>query len=154
MGLLYLADGRAARAYPRLREAVQAFPDVGFLTVYLADAAVQCGDLDEARRLLDRAHTLPRNDPLNGLLRVEADLALAEGKRAEAERLYRKAAVNNLVARFRLAELFESTGRLEEAIDSYRQVCEAIPNGVKPREALEAALKAAQGGPEVQKRGD
>jgi tetratricopeptide (TPR) repeat protein len=146
MGLLYLEEGHAARG-PRLREAVRAFPNVGFLTMYLADAAVQCGDLGEARRLLDQARALPRNDPLNGLTRVEADLAAAEGRHGDAERLYRQAMVNNYIAKFRLAQLLESTGRLEEAIAQYREVCDAMPYAAKPREALAAAMKAAQRGP-------
>ncbi|MCK6482963.1 MAG: serine/threonine protein kinase [Phycisphaerae bacterium] len=80
LGLLYLVEEHPARAYPRLRDAVQGFPEVGFLTVYLADAAVQCNDLSEAHRNLDRARALPGLDGHRGLERVEADLLAAEGR--------------------------------------------------------------------------
>ncbi|MBK8233189.1 MAG: protein kinase [Candidatus Eisenbacteria bacterium] len=91
LGVLYLAREEPARAYPRLREACRLFPDVGFLTMYLADAACKCGDLDVAERLLQLASSLPEGDPNGGWDRVRAELYAAQGRDAEAEASYRLA---------------------------------------------------------------
>ncbi|HWL95339.1 MAG TPA: protein kinase, partial [Phycisphaerae bacterium] len=140
MGILYLSGDEPGRAYLPLRDACQALPNVGFLTVYQADAAVRCGDLARAVRLLEAARQMPRPDPLGGLERVEADLAMAQGRLADAERLYRRI-VGNPIAQFRLARLLESTGRLQEAVAEYRRLRAVVPNGPKPRAAFVAAAE-------------
>ena len=78
--MLHLANGEPARAYPRLQNAVLAFPNVSFLTQYLADASLQCGDIEKADRLLGRAKTEPLQDSLGGLDRLTADLYAAQGR--------------------------------------------------------------------------
>jgi serine/threonine protein kinase len=99
-GIVYLISDEYGRAYPRLRKAVEAFPNVGFLTVYLAEAAMKCGDLDKAQQWLDQARTMPRLDRFNGLKRVQAGLYAAAGKDDDARRLYEEllAEAQNVVA--------------------------------------------------------
>lgn len=138
LGLLYLIDGQPARAYPRLRDAVQAFPEVGFLNVYLADAAIQCGDLAAARVLLDQARALARQDQQLAADRVRADLLAAEGHDDEALTLWMT--IGSPVARFHRARLLEMRGRWAEAVEDYQAVAGRVPHG---RMAAEAFTRAA-----------
>ncbi len=119
LGILYLVREEAARAYPRLRDACQAFPNVAFLTNYHADAALRCGDLDTAQNLLSAAAGMPQPDPLSGSERVRADLFAAQGADAAAEELYRKGTKNSYVASLHYARFLESRGRMEDAAAQY-----------------------------------
>ncbi len=119
LGIVYLVREEAARAYPRLRDACQAFPNVAFLTTYHADAALRCGDLDTAESLLLAAAGMPQPDPLSGSERVRADLFAAQGADAAAEELYRKSTRNSYVASLHYARFLESRGRMEDAAAQY-----------------------------------
>ncbi len=140
LGCLYLARGEPARAYPRLREACNAYPDAGFLTVYVAYAAVQCGDLAKADQLLDRAKGMKRIGAY-GLDFVRADLLAAHGHDAEAEALYHKVAFVRSVARLHYARFLESRGRLAEALRHYEHLFRQTPRGDSPRPAFVACAE-------------
>ncbi|MBI1853985.1 MAG: protein kinase [Planctomycetes bacterium] len=118
LGKLYLARSSPAQAYPRLEKAVQAFPDVGFLCVDLADAALQCGDFEKSELLLERARHMKTLDPERGLERVEADLFAATGRGDAAVEQYSRLVhlFDNPIARIHLARLLESRGELTEAL--------------------------------------
>ncbi|MCC7013294.1 MAG: protein kinase [Planctomycetes bacterium] len=118
LGFALLVREEPARAYPRLREACAAFPDVGFLTTYCADAAVGCGDFEVAQRLLDAARTMPWPDPLGGLERVQADWLAATGREAEALELFR-ATAGSPVATLHHARLLSRLGRTDQALECY-----------------------------------
>jgi serine/threonine protein kinase len=123
-GMAYLIGEEYGRAYPRLRRAVEAFPNVGFLTVYLAEAATKCGDLDKAQRWLDQARTMPRLDRFNGLKRVQAGLYAAAGHDALARQLYEEllAENQNIVAFDQYAQFLEAHGELEQALLLYMRI--------------------------------
>ena len=80
LGELQLVLDRPGPAYPRLLRAYEGFPEVGFIAVDVADAAVRVDDHDAAERFLSIARELPRRDSFGTLERVEADL-LAETDR-------------------------------------------------------------------------
>jgi tetratricopeptide (TPR) repeat protein len=109
------------RAYPRLRKAVEAFPNVGFLTVHLAEAATKCGDFDKAQRWLDQAGAMPRLDRFNGLKRVQAGLHAAAGHDEQARQLYEELLVENqnIVAFHDYAQYLDARGDLERAVAVY-----------------------------------
>ena len=136
LGMLHLANGEPARAYPRLQNAVIAFPNVSFLTQYLADAAVQCGDLARALGWIERGRRQPMQDKFSGLDRVTVDLYAAQGRDEEAIALYKSLARNNPVAEFNHARLLESRGRFKEAAQLYARVLGRVPNGRRPQEAF------------------
>lgn len=125
MGMLHLANSEPARSYPRLQNAVNSFPGVSFLTMYLADAALQCGDIDKAAKLIDRARREPFQDIQNGLGRLEADLLVAQGRDQEAETAYQK--LLSPVALLNYARFLESRGRLEDSVSKYAAVSRAVP---------------------------
>ena len=122
LGQVYLVRGEAARAYPRLLRAVEAFPGVGFLAVGLADAALRSGDVPKARRQLEAAKGMARLDPFRGLERVEGDLLAALGDVEGALALYAIAEPVNPFAKLRHVELLEREGRLREALEIYASV--------------------------------
>ncbi len=134
LGVLYLVREDAARAYPRLRDACQALPNVGYLTMYHADAAIRCGDLDTAEDLLRAAAAMQRHDPLSGAERVRADLSAAQGDDAAAEALYRRALKNSWIASLHYARFLESRGRMEEARERYVQVANVLLGACVQRE--------------------
>ncbi len=108
LGFIYLARDEPQRAYPRLRDACQAFPEAGFLHVALADAAFQCGDVQRAEALLNRAEAMPGLDDTAGLRRVRADLYAATGRVADAVAIWQ--VPGSIVASCRYAEYLESQG--------------------------------------------
>lgn len=133
LGVLLLVRDEPARSYPRLREACRAFPDVGFLSTYHADAAVRCGDFEAAERLLNAAREMPRLDPLRALERVTADLYAATGRDEEAERLYRNLA-SAPVASLHHARFLAGRDRLEEAIERYLSALSSLHGADTQRE--------------------
>jgi len=137
LGVMYLFREESARAYPRLREACQAFPDVGFLTTYLADAAQQCGDVDDAERLLLAASGMSRLDPKGAMERVRANLHAARGRDAEAEALYVTADPETPCG-LQYARFLASRGRTEEALDQLVRGWQRVPS--KPGNREFAAL--------------
>jgi hypothetical protein len=87
MGVLHLSVEQPARAYPRLLSAYRQYPECGFLCVYLADAALDCGDVALAGALLDRARLLAMQDDVLGLDRVQMRYYLAAGEDDKAAAL-------------------------------------------------------------------
>lgn len=117
-GMALLASKQYGRAYPRLRHAVEVYPNVGFLTINLAEAAMKCGDFGKAQDWLHRARDLPGQDRFNGLERVQAGLHAALGNDIEARRLYEKLVDegNNVVAFDEYAAFLLARGELERAL--------------------------------------
>ena len=117
VGLLHLVNDEPQRAYPRLRDACQAFPDVGFLHVSLADAALQCGDVQRAELLLERAAGMDRLDQTEGLERVWADLYVATGREEQALEVWRSH--SNSVASYHRGLYLEERGDFGGAMRAY-----------------------------------
>jgi len=141
LGLLYLVRGEPARAYPRLRKAFDAFPNVSFLTMYLSDAALQCGDLEKAQQWLDLAGRQPLQDRYRGFERIRADLYAAQGRDGEAIQLYEALAGQSPVAMLDYARFLESRGRLFDAVGMHARVVSMVPHGDRPRQAFVAAME-------------
>ncbi|MBC7772404.1 MAG: hypothetical protein H7210_07915, partial [Pyrinomonadaceae bacterium] len=120
-GMLYLVTDKPELAYPRLQSANEELPDVGFLTVYLADAARGCNDFDRARRLLRRAADMSQHDIAGGLDRVRADLEADSGNVALAEQLYGQliARGGNTVAPIHYARWLAGRGETERSLCAY-----------------------------------
>jgi len=93
LGVVYLIREQHPLAYPRLEHACKVFPRVGFLTVYHADAAIGCGDLDRAERLLAESELFDNQDNHHSTLRVRGDLLLARGQLDDAFRAFINATV-------------------------------------------------------------
>jgi serine/threonine protein kinase len=123
-GIMYLIRNEYGRAYPRLRNAVIAFPDVGFLTVYLAEAAAKCGDLEKAQHWLDDARDMQRHDRFGGWKRVQAGLYERTGRENDARRLYEElfAENQNIVAFDQYARFLEARGDVEAALPVYLRI--------------------------------
>lgn len=136
IGILYLFDDQAPRAYPRLQRAAEAFPGVGFIMEYLADAAAKCGDTERARRWLEESKRLPRRDTLGAASRIEAGVLAAEGRTDEAIAAYR-AMPRYGAAQIELASLLQREGRFAEAMDEYLQ----LPGGVNRTSRVSAAYR-------------
>ena len=148
VGMLHLLSDAPQRAYPRLRDACQAFPDVGFLHVSQADAALQCGDYHRAELLLERAGAMERLDGTGGLRRVRADLYAATGRAEQAVEIWRRH--TSVVAQYHYARYLESvgdlpnaalayawgghTGRYEDAWDGFRRVARPWWRSLTPEE--------------------
>jgi thioredoxin-like negative regulator of GroEL len=81
--LLYL--GRAPEALTLLQAREQALPDDYNPPYYLARTYRELGQLDAARSALSRALSLAYGPRRTGMLTLEADLLLAQGKRSEAK---------------------------------------------------------------------
>jgi len=137
LGVMYLFREEAARAYPRLRGACQAFPDVGFLTTYLADAALQCGDVEDAERLLSAAAGMRGLDAKGAMERVTANLHAVRGRDAEAEAIYKTADAETPCG-LQYARFLASRGRTEEALDQHVRGWQRVPS--KPGNREFAAL--------------
>ncbi len=113
-GVLYLFDDQAPRAYPRLQQAVIAFPNVGFLLEYLADAAAKCGDVERAARWLRDAEQLPQSDEFGAQLRIKAAILARQGFDDDAEAIFQRLPVG-LPAGLEYARFLAVRGRLREA---------------------------------------
>lgn len=118
LGRIHLALDEPELAYPRLLSAYRAYPKSGDLAVYLADAAVRCGDVHQTRSLLDQATGLSQVDGNLAAERVEALYHLARGEEEAALVVYRDAMLSpmNAVAVVQLAQYYEEAGELEAAL--------------------------------------
>ncbi|MEK6642510.1 MAG: protein kinase [Planctomycetota bacterium] len=139
LGVLYLFDDQAARAYPRLQKAAEAFPGVGFILEYLADAALKCGDVERAKRWLRQSRTMSRIDDHGAGLRIEAGILAATGRDTEAESLFLQAANVSAPAILEYGRFIESRGRLKEAVARYALAASAMPGDRVAREFTAAA---------------
>ncbi|MBX3354760.1 MAG: protein kinase [Phycisphaeraceae bacterium] len=131
LGVMLLASGEPARAYPRLREAVRAHPSMEVLRLYLADAARHCGDIALAERIVDEFAAEVLANRLGGTARVTAGVLAAQGRDEEAEAIYR-AAVRAHPLRLEYGQFLESRGRLDEAVAVYASIMSDVPKGRRP----------------------
>jgi serine/threonine protein kinase/tetratricopeptide (TPR) repeat protein len=150
LGVAYLVSGEPGRAYPRLRRATQEFPATGFLTVYLAEAALGCGDVTKAQQWLEQARSLGQHDRHGGLKRVQAGVHAAAGDDAAARRLYEEleAANQNVVAFLQYAEFLEARDELDHALLLYLRVLNHGVEHLRARRRFVGAVErwwAAQG---------
>ncbi|HLQ36998.1 MAG TPA: serine/threonine-protein kinase, partial [Planctomycetota bacterium] len=89
LGELFLARDIGTRAFPRLLNASEAFPEAGFLLVDLADAALRSQESPViARHYLDKAKAVGGRDTFETHVLVEADLCAAAGEVQHARELY------------------------------------------------------------------
>ncbi|MBI5762966.1 MAG: protein kinase [Planctomycetes bacterium] len=138
LGVLYLFNDQSARAYPRLQQAVMAFPGVGFLLEYLADAAAKCGDAERAERWLNEAKKLSLSDPRGAQNRIRASILAASDRDDDAEAILRKAPPNTPAA-IEYALFLEKRGRLPEALNCYAASASAMPGERVQRLFVDAA---------------
>jgi len=116
LGILYLALDEPARAYPRLTNAYQTFPEAGFLCVSLADAAVHCGDVEAAVVLIEHAKALSKaEDNTGGPRRVEADILAATGRYEDAAAIY-ESILGTPVACLHYADMLAAKDQPREAL--------------------------------------
>lgn len=124
LGLAFLLLDQPGRSYPRLRDACDAFPGVGFLFTAQADAAIQCGDLDRAGRLLAQAGQMGRLPSFDGLQRIQARYYAARAEDGSARAIYEEYLVNGSwrgsgVMKYDYAQFLESRGDLQGAVHQY-----------------------------------
>jgi len=135
LGVLYLFDDQPGRAYPRLQKAAEAFPGVGFILEYLADAAVKCGDVERAERWLHEVQRLRTSAGGGAYNRIRASILARQGRDDEAEALFRAPSGIGPVT-LEYARFLESRGRMDKALEQYsraaagmsgdRPVCEFV----------------------------
>jgi tetratricopeptide (TPR) repeat protein len=135
LGILYQADGRSERAYPRLFHTVQAYPKASFLFVELADVALGMGDVQLAElwlsRAKDRHHYTYR--------RVQADLWRAKNMTEQATRAYmrlKREAPELPAPYYGLAQLDLSAGRSAGAEMRLLRAVRRWPKAARSRLAL------------------
>ena len=122
LGYLYLMADRPALAYPRLRSASAAFPDVGFVHTYVADAAVGVGDYQRAERILADVERMERLDTMQAHMRVRLELYLATDRVDEAMAMWEEQArgtnhlFGNPLAVERTALALERRGEVMRAV--------------------------------------
>jgi serine/threonine protein kinase len=78
LGILMLIKDQPYPAFARLYRASLEFPDDGNFAMYAADAALQCGDMTKAHRLLGAARALGTAES-SGMERLALMLRLAQG---------------------------------------------------------------------------
>lgn len=83
LGIAYLYNDQPALAYARLERAARDLPAVTDFRLYLADAALACGDLVRTRQLLNELSVLPSLDRM-GHRRLSLLLRWDEGDHAGA----------------------------------------------------------------------
>jgi tetratricopeptide (TPR) repeat protein len=130
LGLVLLIEGEPERAYPRLHRAMLESPEVGFLAQYTADAAMRCGDVGLARRLVERARGRPKYDGLADF-RIELMADLIDGVpgamgRYDAERRILTGHRWSVVLAHQIGELLLRNGRPNDAL---RFLCDACSGG-------------------------
>lgn len=88
LGLQYQVMHEPDRAYARLDRAARAYPAEGQLLQALSRAALQCSDVERARRLLLRVGELGYQDTFDERIRLEADLLVLDGELESALEKY------------------------------------------------------------------
>lgn len=129
LGVLHMARGEMALAYPRLRAAYAEFPDAGFLGVYLADAALAMGETDQAERLLAEASARGLADDRGAADRVAAQVQLHRRGSGDPEALagmLRMVAMHNPVAGLHLARWLHKDGRTREQLGVLLSVADTV----------------------------
>ncbi len=138
LGVLYLFDDQPGRAYPRLQKAAEAFPGVGFILEYLADAAVKCGDVERAERWLQEAQRLRTSAGGGANNRIRAAILARQGRDDEAEAIYQSAKTPGPVI-LEHARFLESRGRMDEALEQYSRAAAGMSGDRPAREFVNAA---------------
>ncbi|MHC5069121.1 MAG: protein kinase domain-containing protein [Planctomycetota bacterium] len=137
LGILYHADGRPERAYPRLFNVVHSDPQASFLSVELADIALCMGDVELAERWLSRAEE--REAGRYNYRRVRADLWRAKGEteRATSEYLNLIREAPELLTPYHgLTEIDLAAGQTSRAEERLRMVVRRWPQVARSRLAL------------------
>ncbi len=118
LGNIYLALDEPELAYPRLLSAFRSYPESASLATYLADAAARCGDIDQARFLLDLAGEEQLSDVHYPGHRVRMLMLLKQGDEDAATELYCRVGLSpgNVVAVLQMAHYIEERGDIEGAI--------------------------------------
>lgn len=129
LGVLYLASDQPQRAYPRLLSAYREHPELGFLCVYVADAAIAVGDVALAGQLLNRAATLEHADPQEAHRRVQLRYYLATGQADAADRLFSEPSEHdNPVLRRQYARYLFDAGHQRRGLAILGEVCGGTPS--------------------------
>ena len=146
LGLLNLALDEPQIAYPRLLSAYRRFPELGFLCIYLADAAIRCGDLPYGGMLIARAKNLNHHDPLGALERVELQYLLATGQEKQADRLFEEGGLNrNPMACVSYARYYFESGHRRRSLAILARWCGSSPSYQQvPAQAMRAVLSFTQ----------
>lgn len=143
-GILLLGRKRVDLAYERLARACLGYPDVGFLWVYLAQAALESGQVDTARDRLARAAGMQRHDSIRTFERVQAQLWAYDGELARAEAVLRD--IPGARAAHSLGVILQANGRVVEASECFRRALNDAPEMLEARAAFETAMKARWSG--------
>jgi len=145
LGEMYLVSGKGALAYPRLRNAVAAYPDLGFLTTYLADAALQSGDFAKAEQLVHRARGMKTLDDLGALDRVEADLYGATGRTELARQRHDwlRIHIGGAPGLLSYAGLLEREGELRLALILYASIHDTLVQSSRNKSGPTHRLRVA-----------
>lgn len=150
LGQTHLALGQPERAYPRLLRVAGAFPEAGHLHAAAADAALRCGDATVARQLLAQSRKSAMPAPTELLLRLEADLAWLDGRRADASAVYTGALAVTELGYLRRNQILEAEGNLRPALMGYVNLLiagiddESARNVVRAARAWWAALAPSE----------
>ncbi len=124
LGILHLTRDAPERAYPRLLSAHRAYPELGFLATYLADAALGCGDVEFAGEMLDRAAELDHLDPQRALQRVRLRYYAITGQQQRADELFfEQGGEDNFVTRIQYARDLFRAGRETAALRTLVEGC-------------------------------
>ena len=115
LGEVLTLQGKAAEARSHLERAVALSPKLFEARMGLGVLLSQQGEMDAAKAQFEAANGLKAHPAVKVML---ATFAVAEGKSAEAEKLYREALAlepDNPRVNIGLAEILANSGRLEEA---------------------------------------
>jgi len=116
LGYMYLALDEAEHAYPRLVSAYRAYPESGTIALYLADAAVRCGDVAQAEHFLGVADQLGNRDRNFARERIQMLLHLVKGEEEDAINLLcDEFCGRSAVAELQFARYMERTRGVEAA---------------------------------------
>lgn len=142
-GVILAENGRTAEAETALRQAVAQEPSTMEPRLVLATFLKMQGRFDEAVSVLDLGQAPPDLTAL--AMNAKARIRLEEGRMAETEALLQKAreAAPNLTSTYHnLAQVDIRSGRLDRAMDWYRQILERSPQDTAARLALAQGLES------------
>lgn len=136
LGHIHLALDEPDLAYPRLLSAYRTYPESGTIALYLADAAIRCGDISQASHCMEVAERLRSRDRNFGQSRVRMLIHLEKGEQQDALDLYCTGFCHrNIVADLQVAKYFERIEGVESAI-------RAIAGRINPTESSKTLERA------------
>lgn len=125
LGMLYVCDERYPMAYPRMRDAVRAYPRSGMFRQFAAEAAWGCGDYIRASQYLETARSLPEQDDRSDY-RVRMLLRIGGGDFEGAIARYlqdmagpMRFAADNSILQYQIGREYERRGDLHMAARYY-----------------------------------